>query len=172
MLSLMVQISPQGVTEGQPSSCWLQDPGCMACLPSGCLLMVSGGDGARVLQWPPQTSGSIEARAPGVTQTMTLVPELTSAFTTSRSRMCQKQASLPSPSQCRRLLPGMLMCSSCARLLCQACLCADPIQSVDALCGTLKLQAGSDCRCWGSQSASPSPACPFQARCTCCMAPE
>ena len=63
---------------------WLRCPGHMTALPSGALLMVSEGHGARV----------VEDRAgdtPRVSQVINLVPQLTSAFTTSRSRLCQKQ---------------------------------------------------------------------------------
>lgn len=63
---------------------WLQFPGHMTGLPSGALLMVSEGQGARIVDG---TAGD----TPRITQIIRLVPQLTSAFTTGRASHCQKQ---------------------------------------------------------------------------------
>ena len=88
MRSSLLQILPRGAIEGHPLWSWLQDPGEIACLPSGGFLMVSKGHGVRVLD-------SAAADTPRVTQIMNLVPELASAFTTLCSRMGQKQVCYP-----------------------------------------------------------------------------
>ena len=84
-----LQILPQGPVDGQTA--WLQFPGHMTGLPSGGLLMTSEGHGARVVEG---ASGD----TPRVNQVIRLVPELTSAFTTGRARLCQKQVRSQLPS--------------------------------------------------------------------------
>ena len=78
------QIMPQGAVDGQPCPSWLQCPGRMTGLPSGAVLMVSEGHGARIV------AGAAEG-GPRVAQVINLVSQLASAFTTDRSRLCQKQ---------------------------------------------------------------------------------
>ena len=84
MCASSLQIMPKGAGDEKSCPLWLQSPRHMTALPSDALLMVSEGHGARVVE---DRAGD----APRVTQVIRLLPRLTSAFTTGRSRLSQKQ---------------------------------------------------------------------------------